>query len=90
MKYHVYTNYNRKVEAYERPLVLIEDPDEYIERVTRDFKASDDNAKAKIAEYNLVYVGVYDDVVGKFFLQEPNVIMNCSCLLEQKEVTENA
>lgn len=91
MKFHIYTNFNRKVECFERPLVRIEDPDEYCELVSRDFKASDDNAKTKMSEYNLIYVGTYDDVTGKFDLIEPNVIMDCSVFNElHKEEKNNA
>lgn len=85
MKYFIYVNFNRKVEAFERPLVIMEDPTEYIERITRDFKASDDNAKAKIAEYNIFHVGEFDDNSGKIELREPNVIFNCSTLMEKKD-----
>lgn len=94
MKYHVYINYNRKVEAYERPIFRLEDPDEYVECVSRDFKASDDLAKSKIADYNLVYAGTFDDATGEFHFVERNVILNCSVLLkpvinkqDNKEVT---
>ena len=81
MIYHVYINYNRKVGAYERPIFRIEDPDEYVEAVSRDFKASDDLAKSKIADYNLVYAGTFDDNTGEIHFVERNVILNCSLLL---------
>ena len=61
MKYYVYANYNKKVECYERPLILNEDENEYIEHITRDFKASDPVAQKKIGEYTVNLIGYYDD-----------------------------
>lgn len=96
MKYYIYTNYNRKVNAYERPLFMMEDPDEYVERLTRDFKASEEAAQVKMAEYDIYYRGIYDDNKATFDLVEPNLIFHLADLLaaakqdEEKEDVKNA
>ena len=81
MIYNIYVNYNKKVEAYERPLILMEDENEYIERISRDFKASPKEAQEKIAEYLVNKVGTYDDVTGIIKLEERNCIFDCGSLL---------
>lgn len=86
MKYHIYLNYNRKAEAFERPLVLIEDPDEYVEKLKRDFKVSEPAAQIKMCEYNINYVGTFDDNTGKIDLTEPNLLINLGTLLQAVKV----
>lgn len=90
MKYFIYVNYNKLVEAYERPLVLMEDIDEYIERIGRDFKASPLEAQKKIGEYVINHVGYYDDTTGKIDLVEMNPIFDCAVLLAKGEDNGNA
>lgn len=85
MKYNIYVNYNKRVEAYERPLIMMEDEVEYIERIKRDFKASPKEAQDKIAEYTINHVGYYDDNTGVITLVEKNTIFDCGCLLEGKK-----
>lgn len=70
MKYYIYVNYNKLVQAYERPLVRPEDKDEYLELCHRDYLASDDNAKAKIREYDINLVGEFNDTTGKITLYD--------------------
>ena len=81
MIYNIYVNYNKKVEAYERPLVMMENEEEYIERIKRDFKASPKEAQEKIGEYLINKVGTYDDNTGIIKLEEKNTIFDCGCLL---------
>lgn len=81
MIYNIYVNYNKKVEAYERPLVMMEDENEYIERIKRDFKASNSEAQEQIAEYLINKVGTYDDNTGIITLEEKNTIFDCGVLL---------
>jgi len=81
MIYNIYVNYNKKVEAYERPLILMEDEKEYVERIKRDFKASPKDAQEKIAEYLINHVGTYDDNTGVITLSEKNTIFDCAVLL---------
>lgn len=85
MIYYIYVNYNKKVEAYERPLVLMEDENEYIEKITRDFRASSPEAQEKIAEYLVYKAGLYDDDTGLIKLEEKNVIFDCGSLLVRGE-----
>lgn len=82
MKYFIYVNYNKKVEAYERPLIMMENEEEYIERIRRDFKASPKEAQEKIAEYEINLVGMYDDNTGKIELCEKNTIFDCASLFQ--------
>lgn len=88
MIFNIYCNYNKKVECYERPLVLQDSDEEYIERIKRDFKASGDGSKSpteaqiKMAEYVIYKVGTYDDVNGLIKLEEKNAIFDVGCLLQ--------
>ena len=81
MIYNIYVNYNKKVEAYERPLIMMENEEEYIERIKRDFKASPKEAQEKIGEYTINKVGTYDDNTGVIKLEERNCIFDCGVLL---------
>ena len=90
MKKHIYVFYNRKVEAYENPVFRLEDENEMLEAVTRDYKASDDLARSKMDDYNLIHLGVYDDLKGAIILQEPNFLLNLATLQPKKEETSNA
>lgn len=85
MIYNIYVNYNKKVEAYERPLIMMEDELEYIERIKRDFKASPKEAQEKISEYLINKVGTYDDNTGVIKLEEKNCIFDCAVLLVGEE-----
>ena len=85
MIYNIYTNYNKKVEAWERPLVMLEDENEYIERIGRDFKASPKEAQLKIGEYLIYKAGTFNDVTGEIKLEEKNCIFDCAVLLKTGE-----
>lgn len=86
MIYNIYVNYNKKVEAYERPLIMLEDENEYIERICRDFKASSVESQAKMAEYIINKVGTYDDNTGLIKLDEMmNPIFDVASLVKGDE-----
>ena len=85
MKYYIYVNYNKKVEAYERPLVLQEDEEEYIERIKRDFKASPKESQEKMGEYLINLAGYYDDNTGVIKLVEKNTIFDIGSLLVKND-----
>lgn len=89
MIFHVYVNYNKKVECYERPLILMEDEQEYVERIKRDFKASPQESQEKIGEYIINHVGTFNDNTGKIELGAVNPIFDCSCLLVKGEKDEH-
>lgn len=89
MIYNIYVNYNKKVDAYERPLILMEDENEYIEKITRDFRASSPEAQEKIGEYLVNKVGTYDDNTGVIKLEEKNPIFDCGSLLMRGEKDGN-
>lgn len=86
MIYNIYVNYNKKVEAYERPLIMLEDENEYIERICRDFKGSPVESQAKMAEYIINKVGTYDDNTGLIKLDEMmNPIFDVASLVKGDE-----
>ena len=89
MIYNIYVNYNKKVGAYERPLIMMENEEEYIERIKRDFKASPKEAQLKIAEYLINFAGTYDDNTGEIKLVEYNTIFDCGVLLAGEEDGNN-
>ena len=78
MKFNVYLIYNRKVGSYERPIFNQDEPDEFVERVHRDYLASGNEARARILECDLIHIGSFDDNTGKIIFIEPNTLMNCS------------
>lgn len=90
MIYNIYVNYNKKVEAYERPLILMEDDNEYIERIKRDFKASTPDAQEKIGEYLINKVGTFDDNTGVITLEVKNTIFDCGVLLLKGDVKDGS
>lgn len=76
--YNLYIIYNRKVNAYERPISSQDDPNEFIEHVHRDYLASGNIEKAKILECDVYHVGTYDDNLGKIDLIDKNLIISCA------------
>lgn len=86
MMLNVFVIENRLVKAFERPIFTQDSNEEFIERIQRDFRASDDNAKARMLECVVYEVGVYDDNTGKISVHEPLQIFDISTL---KEVQKN-
>ena len=85
MIYNVYIFQNRKVEAFELPVLRMENENEYLEVVTRDYRASEDNVKVKMKEYVLYHAGTYDDNTGKFVIGDMNPILDLSTLGDKKD-----
>jgi len=86
MMLNVFVIENRLVKAFERPIFTQDSNEEFIERIQRDFRASDDNAKARMLECVVYEVGVYDDNTGKITVHDPLQIFDIGTL---KEVQKN-
>lgn len=82
MMLNVFVIENRLVKAFERPIFTQDSIEEFIERIQRDFRASDENAKARMLECVVYEVGVYDDNTGKISVHEPLQIFNIGTLNE--------
>lgn len=89
MKCNVYAFYNKKVGAYEKPIVNNYDKETFGQLVIRDVICSDNDAKEKMKECSLYYLGEYDDEIGKLNCNTPEFMLDIAPLVEGK-VTKDA
>lgn len=68
MIWYCYVIFNKKINAFERPVITFHEKDEFIEVLKRDYHASDVNNQAKLRDNICYYVGSYDDNSAKFNL----------------------
>ena len=86
MKCLVYAFYNKKVGAYEKPIVNNFQKEDFQELVIRDVIVSDNEAKERMKECSLYYLGNYDDATGKFELEaNPEFMLDIAPLIIGKE-----
>ena len=89
MKCYVYAFYNKKVGAYEKPIVNNFIKDDFIQLVIRDVLVSDNAAKDRMKECELYELGIYDDVKGEFDVHKPEYLIDLSTLIEGKKVGDS-
>lgn len=83
MMCYVYAFYNKKVSAYEKPVVNNFDKDTMHQLVIRDVLVSDNEAKSRMAECSLYYLGQYNDEQGLLIPEsKPEFIFDIAPLIE--------
>lgn len=88
MKCYVYAFYNKKIGAYEKPIVNNFDKKDFEQLVIRDVIVSDNAAKDRMKECSLYYLGIYDDEVAKFELgANAEFLVDLAPLIVGKEQT---
>lgn len=86
MKCYVYSFYNKKVGAYERPIVNNYEQKDFAELVRRDVLVSDNAAKDHMKECDLYYLGHFDDANGAFELEaKPEFLFSVGELVVGKQ-----
>lgn len=86
MKCYVYSFYNKKVGAYEKPIINNWEPKDFGELVRRDVLVSDNDAKDKMKETDLYYLGLFDDAVAAFELEaKPEFLFSVGELVVGKQ-----
>lgn len=86
MIFNIYIIKNTLIKAFERPIFSQDTNEELVERIQRDFRASDKMSQAKMLECVVYEAGIYDDNSGKITTHEPVEIFNIATL---KEVPKN-
>ena len=89
MKCYVYAFYNKKIGAYEKPIVNNFVKEDFAQLVVRDVLVSDNAAKDRMKECELYELGTYDDAIGEFNCKKPEFILDLSTLIEGKKVGDN-
>ena len=89
MKCYVYAFYNKKIGAYEKPIINNFNNDDFKTLVIRDVLVSDNQAKDRMAECDLYALGQYDDEKGIFETHQPEFLMPLCELIEGKKAGDN-
>lgn len=79
---HFYAYQEKKLELFTRPLIVEFPPEVFAEVVTRQYKSGmlKDSPALKIKNCDLVYIGQFDDHLGKMIGVEPTPIVQFDCL----------
>lgn len=86
MKFYVYAIYNKLLDCFERPIVTNYTQEDFIEAAKRDYVASLPEARSKMHENLIYFVGTYDDHDAKFDLLElKNPIFDLGSLEVKKD-----
>lgn len=97
MKFKVYVAQNIQTNCFERPIFTNLDPDDFVEAIQRDFACSSQEAKERLVQNKMFFIGTYDDKVCAFdLLADKKLVIDISQLGHNKpvpeisEVTDNA
>lgn len=85
MKCYIYAFYNKKIGAYEKPIVNNYQKEDFTQLVVRDVLVSDNAAKDRMKECDLYELGTYDDVLGVFDTHKPEFILALDTLIDGKK-----
>ena len=85
MKCYIYAFYNKKIGAFEKPIVNNWCKEDFTQLVIRDVLVSDNAAKEKMIECQLYELGIYNDETGEFDVHKPEFIMSLDTLIEGKK-----
>lgn len=80
MIWKMYAIYNKKINAFERPVITFHEKDEFIEVLKRDYHASDNVSQAKLKENVCYYLGEYDDNTGEIKVIQKEFLIDLAVL----------
>lgn len=70
MKKYVYILRDKKLGAYENPILRVDDVEHVVESYVRGLKLISPEEAVRARDMSLYYLGTFDDVIGKFELIE--------------------
>ena len=85
MKCYVYAFYDKKIGAYERPIVNNYEPEDFKTLVVRDVLCSTNEVKDRMCDKSLYKLGFYDDAIGEFNTNKPEFLMDIAPLIVGKQ-----